>query len=73
VLLHINTNDYINISGLVSQANYVIYDIAGAIIKQGNLTNGQTKISTVDIVSGTYFLQFQIENKSIVKPIAIMH
>jgi PKD repeat protein len=66
-------NDYINIKGLASQANYVIYDIAGAIIKQGSMTNGQTKISTFDIVSGTYFLQFQIENKSIVKPIAIMH
>lgn len=66
-------NNHINISGITNQANYVIYNIAGRIMKQGNLRNGQTTITTNELVAGTYFIQFQFEKEIIVKPIAIMH
>jgi hypothetical protein len=55
------TSDFIQISGLTTSKNYVIYNILGAKITQGNISENEM-IDVKGFTSGMYFLKFDKGN-----------
>lgn len=54
-------NNFIQISGLEKSENYVISNILGVKIKNGNISN-QEKINIKNLTNGLYFLKFKNGN-----------
>jgi len=55
------TNEFIQISGLLSKENYRIYDILGKEVKKGAIVN-QQQIDIRDFTNGLYFIKLDNGN-----------
>jgi len=55
------SNDYIQISGFTGNEKYAIYNVLGAKIKNGNISNDE-QIDIRDFTDGLYFLKFENGN-----------
>jgi hypothetical protein len=53
--------DYIQISGLTKTEGYNIYNILGAEVNNGNITNNE-KIDIRNLTNGLYFLELKSGN-----------
>jgi len=55
------SNDYIQILGFTGNEKYAIYNVLGAKIKNGNISNNE-QIDIRDFTNGLYFLKFENGN-----------
>ncbi|MBN2664472.1 MAG: T9SS type A sorting domain-containing protein [Bacteroidales bacterium] len=51
------STDYINISGLANEQNYIIFDMVGQVVVSGTIRN-EEKINIQNFKSGLYILKF---------------
>lgn len=55
------SNDYIQILGLIGNEKYTLYNVLGAEIKKGNISNNE-QIDIRNLTNGLYFLKFGYRN-----------